>query len=219
MNIPKSLTGIGNQNFLQGAKDIIVDEDNPVYKDISGVLCTKDGQLVLYPEERTAVSYLVPEGITSFGPAAFQNYNLKKLTLGPDVETLGEYALFHTGLDKLVINNYNLQVGYNSIKTCKNLIAHAGSPAAAAAAEAGCPVEELPACASHVPGGTASVTKQATMEEDGMMTDHCKVCNAPSETVIPKVASVEMTKDEFEYTGSPVEWEVVVKDADGKIYK
>ena len=57
------------------------------------------------------------------------------------------------------------------------------------------------------------------MEEDGMMTDHCKVCNAPSETVIPKVASVEMTKDEFEYTGSPVEWEVVVKDADGKIYK
>lgn len=95
ISIPATVNYIHeNENPFVGLRDlnaITVDADNPDFKDIDGVLFSKDGTMLLaYPAGRTATSYAVPEGVTTICMNAFKNSKLTSISLPASVEILGE---------------------------------------------------------------------------------------------------------------------------------
>jgi hypothetical protein len=72
ITIPKALTNIGTSAFSTVATEFIVEDGNPNYKAIDGVLFSKDGTTLLaYPAATPNLSYTVPTGVTKIGEGAF----------------------------------------------------------------------------------------------------------------------------------------------------
>ena len=78
--------------WLEGLQNIYVDKGNEYFRDIDGLLCTKDGKtLVAAPFGRDIVN--VPEGITAIAESAFShNQAVKKVILPDGLETIGMCA-------------------------------------------------------------------------------------------------------------------------------
>ena len=117
--LPSAITYFDTQLLdfkLPNLKNIYVAEENPVYKDVDGVLFSKDGKtLVYYPvlhgkryvipqgtEEIAGDSFdfseiqevVIPEGVTYIGDGAFAPSDLKYIKLPSSVETVKSNA-FH----------------------------------------------------------------------------------------------------------------------------
>lgn len=72
--IPDTLTNIKNDAFERCEKleNIIVDKNNPTYKDINGVLYRKRSkELMIYPCGRRDTTYIIPEDTKEIGCKAF----------------------------------------------------------------------------------------------------------------------------------------------------
>ena len=97
-NIPENVTNF-NRNIFAGCtnlKSIIVNANNANYKDIDGVVFTKNANtLIAYPTGRTAANYAIEANVTSIGQDAFRNCtNLTSLeVLATTPPTLGSCAL------------------------------------------------------------------------------------------------------------------------------
>lgn len=76
ISIPSSVTSIGEYAFsgCRSLKNIDVSANNAAYSSLDGVLFNKDrSKIVLYPEGKTADSYIIPEGVTEIGSHAFSS--------------------------------------------------------------------------------------------------------------------------------------------------
>ena len=133
----------GSHNFydfgVTGFKEFVVEDGNKAFKDIDGVLYSKDGKrLVSYPACKEGTSYEIPEGVEYIDELAFDcsrgnatNY-LKTLTL-PDSYTIKKYgehnpsiinyenslvnALYiASGVEEVLVKDTNTQ--YQSIDGC-----------------------------------------------------------------------------------------------------
>ena len=150
--IPKNLTSIGDSNFYSSSLETIeVDEDNSEYKDIDGVLFSKDGStLISFPYKKggSAVSYNVPEEVTNIGSYAFHDGNsytvgehswwghpmyLKELRI-PNVTKLETSALNCYITDLYLSNNTKyikeraiLKVSNIYIESCVAPVSHASA--------------------------------------------------------------------------------------------
>jgi hypothetical protein len=74
IQIPSTTTVIGNQPFISGANlaAINVDEANPNYKSVDGILYNKTGTVLKqYPQAKTGSSFTIPVGVTEIGYYAF----------------------------------------------------------------------------------------------------------------------------------------------------
>ena len=94
IHIPAGVTMIGVRALRSHSMQAItVDADNPIYKDVDGVLFSKDGKtLVRYPTGRSG-SYVVPDGVVVIGEEAFErSKNLSAVTLSDSVTTLNTCA-------------------------------------------------------------------------------------------------------------------------------
>lgn len=94
IHIPASVTSIGVRALRSySMQAITVDAANPVYKDVDGVLFSKDGKtLVRYPTGRSG-SYVVPDGVVVIGEEAFErSKNLSAVTLSDSVTMLNTCA-------------------------------------------------------------------------------------------------------------------------------
>ena len=83
---------------------INVDENNPNYSSVDGVLFNKDKTVLLrYPGSREAESYTVPEGVTSIGadpsfsPAFMDCANLKTVTLPTSMTSIAAQTFTYSG--------------------------------------------------------------------------------------------------------------------------
>ena len=79
--IPNSVETIGNNAFssCSNLTEIKVEGENVKYRDIDGVLFTKDGkQLVCYPAGKVGTSYIIPNSVETIGNGAF--YGCESLT-------------------------------------------------------------------------------------------------------------------------------------------
>lgn len=98
ITLPKSLGSIGRNAFAEcdSIKEFKIDDENPNFKSIGGVLFTKDGsELVLYPPGADAESYTVPDGVVRIAGGAFSYCeNLNEINLPDSLAEIGDYAFF-----------------------------------------------------------------------------------------------------------------------------
>ena len=110
--IPKTVKKIDDGTFAGAIhlQLIIVDEENPYFKSIDGVLYSKDGkQLIAYPAAKSDTSFNVPDGVEYIRPCSFDGANkLKELTLPESVMAVGDYAFDSTYSLKIYFYNENI---------------------------------------------------------------------------------------------------------------
>ena len=98
LSIPKTVVSIGEQNFNACLKlrSINVDVDNPVYKDIEGVLYSIDGTILYVYPNMHASSYSVPKSTKVIAELAFMAcWNLRALELNDGLETIEKNGIYY----------------------------------------------------------------------------------------------------------------------------
>ena len=98
ITIPAGVTSIGDAAFLgcSGLSAIMVDEANPAYAAVEGVLFNKDKTaLVQYPAGKTGNSYTIPGSVAHIGMGAFHQCSLTSVTIPAGVTSIGDGAFFN----------------------------------------------------------------------------------------------------------------------------
>lgn len=112
---------IGDGNSIE---EFIVDNDNPNYKALDGVLFSKDGKtLITYPSSKKSDNYIIPEGVTKIGDRAFSlTRNLKKVTIPEGIEIIGYDAFYgmYGYIGKLTIPASVSSIGEDAFALCGN---------------------------------------------------------------------------------------------------
>ena len=98
VSIPANIGYIGEYAFvgLENLTEFNVDENNPYYKAVDGVLMSKDGRkLIAFPAGREG-SYTVPIHVEIIGFGAFENSKLSNIAFDPNANilTFGYRAFF-----------------------------------------------------------------------------------------------------------------------------
>ena len=94
VRIPASVTGIRDVPFegCSRLRAIHVDDDNPAYSSVEGVVFSKDKtRLVVYPAGR-AGAYEIPSTVTRVGYGAFRGCRLTSVTAPRSVTVIGAWA-------------------------------------------------------------------------------------------------------------------------------
>ncbi len=128
--IPQTVTQIWEDNmsdygtypFLDtpALEEITVDENNPCFKDIDGVLVDKTkGILLHYPQNKPGNTYTIPQEITQIRTLAFDAYNnLEQIYVYNDNLS---FSTFSIGYGDLIINCHKGSTAedyaFNSFKT------------------------------------------------------------------------------------------------------
>ena len=149
ITIPAQISKIGVAAFADCTKlkNIYVDSDNQYFTSVNGILFSKDMKtLICYPAGRTATTYTVPSGVTKIGYAAFGTAKklyyiylpdsvthidtyaftfcdlLQKMTIGPNVVSLGDAALgYNMNLKSVVFENPNTTLDWHTFSNCVSL--------------------------------------------------------------------------------------------------
>ena len=126
INIPRRVSAIGEGAFsgCSKLKSIKVDINNNVYKDIDGIVFSKDNkELLIYPAGKEEVSYTVPDYVSAIGYGAFLNCgNLKKIEISDGVTTIGMEAFYNCqNLRIITIPGSVTVIGDNAFMYCRNL--------------------------------------------------------------------------------------------------
>lgn len=97
--IPSSVRKIGSNSFYgcNNLERILVDDRNPCFAEIDGVLYNKERTVLLrYPANRTKNYLEIPEGVKRIEKAAFAySHSLSGVILPTTMEMIGEFAFFH----------------------------------------------------------------------------------------------------------------------------
>lgn len=104
MHIPAA-TWLMLPNFPETLERITVDADHPDYYCKDGVLFARNGTLIRYPAKKMDITYVVPEGVTTIGWAAFDKAtNLTQVILPESLTRIEHNAFsFCTGLTEITI--------------------------------------------------------------------------------------------------------------------
>jgi len=127
IKIPGSVTNIGGGAF-DGCKSlpaITVDDSNPAYEGLNGVLYDRnETTLVAYPGGGDQI-YGIPNSVTNIGSAAFAGCgNLIEVKIGTNTTTIGDYAFAGcAGLSNLFIPQTTTNIGSGLVAGCASLTA------------------------------------------------------------------------------------------------
>ena len=133
VTIPAALTNIGKNPFgrCENLTAIYVDEANPAYMAVDGVLFTKDGTtLVQYPAGKECTHYTIPNGVTTIGQGAFgstyvaaSHCKLTSITIPEQVTNIEGWAFSRCDeLTSVTIPGSVKKLGTAAFQGCKNLV-------------------------------------------------------------------------------------------------
>ena len=128
ITIPSSVTTIGGEAFYScpSLESINVNEENPNYKSIDGILFSKDGtKLCKYPQGKGNCTniYTIPIGVKKIGSSAFEwCTSLKEITIPNSVTEIGDYAFDSCkSLTSVNIPEGITRIGNRTFSECRNL--------------------------------------------------------------------------------------------------
>ena len=110
VTIPETVQEIETQAFsgCENLVSIIVDGNNETYSSVDGILFTKDKTtLVLYPLGKDAVTYDIPDGVTTLGEYAFcDNRKLQSISIPVSVTTICDSAFEYNYSGRVLADIY-----------------------------------------------------------------------------------------------------------------
>ena len=125
ISIPNSLTEIGEYAFsgCTGLTTINVNDNNPYYSSINGVLFNKKKTVIIsYPASITGM-YIIPHSVTEIGLGTFLGCTgLTGITIPDSVTKIGWYAFSGcTGLTDITIPDSVTKIGVSAFLGCTGL--------------------------------------------------------------------------------------------------
>lgn len=125
VTIPKTVTSMGTSPFAgnRPLSKFIVEEGNPTYKAVNGVLFTKDGKtLVAYCCGNLDTYYYVPEGTEVIDRNAFNKaYRLTYIYFPSTLREIKPYAFAYSNIWSVTLTEGITKVGDSTFRSCKNL--------------------------------------------------------------------------------------------------
>ena len=125
VSIPGSVTFLGIAVFCgcSGLTEITVDELNPAYSSLDGILFNKSQTKLIQYLGGRAGSYTIPSGVTSISTCAFADCpNLTSVTIGDSVISIQRNAFVAcTNLTNVTIGNGFTSIGDGAFSDCNSL--------------------------------------------------------------------------------------------------
>ncbi|MCR5481279.1 MAG: leucine-rich repeat protein [Clostridia bacterium] len=122
LTVPAGVSSIGTAVFYDAVsmQSINVASGNQYYRDIDGVLFTKDMKTLLaYPANKAGASYTIPSGVTTIADGAFDsNRNLVTLNIPSSVTTIGG-LVFRNGK---VLSDINVASGNRNYRSVNGVL-------------------------------------------------------------------------------------------------
>ena len=131
LDLPASVQEIGDRAFAGAEKlrSIHVDENNPYFTDVDGVLYTKDMTELIYCPYRAEGSFKLPVSVTKIDSFAFADSNVSELTILRDDIQIEPFAFgFEIVYDDSPFRQYGEY--YRVAHTPMTVVCHSDSPAA-----------------------------------------------------------------------------------------
>ena len=119
-----SLAENGSFSTCSSLTDIIVDENNPLYKSVNGVLYSRDGKkLIFYPMAKTEKAFDIPIGTEAIGSGAFAyNTHIETINIPNSVITVGINAFLKcSSLESVTLSNNLESIPYQAFYGCTSL--------------------------------------------------------------------------------------------------
>jgi len=132
VTLPAALVSIGAGAFenAQSLSEITVDEDNPVFSSLDGVLFNKPQTLLLLCPNGKTGALTIPDGTTAIKDAAFQNCaRLTSVVIPDSVTNMGNSTFRNcTTLTSASVGTGVLNIGASAFCCCSNLVQITFSP-------------------------------------------------------------------------------------------
>ena len=122
VNIPESCTSIAGNPFqgCQSLEEIVVDENNPNYSSMDGVLYDKYmSTLIACPEKKSSID--IPSSVTTIGDRAFHYCSALTSVSMPSVTTIDSNAFFDCSALTSVYMPEVTTIGYKAFSDCESL--------------------------------------------------------------------------------------------------
>ena len=92
--------------------NITVDKSNRYFKDIDGVLFSKDGTIIMcYPPGRLDTHYVIPDGVTSIKGVAFSRCSLTSISIPDSVTMIDNDAFYACSITSITIPDSVTNIG------------------------------------------------------------------------------------------------------------
>lgn len=125
ISIPDTVTDMGVDAFFGCTRLVafVVDEQNPVYGSLDGVLFNHSFTTLIQCPRAKAATYAIPNGVTQIGDWAFRGCgDLTQITIPGSVAGVGSGAFsFCTGLTTIIIPGGVTNIGIDAFSDCSHL--------------------------------------------------------------------------------------------------
>ena len=126
VDLPYSVLRIQNDAFkgCSGITKFTVNQNNQSYKDVDGVLYSKDSKMLIkYPAKKENTDYIISEEVSVICTEAFMdNEFLKKITIGNFVTAISDNSFKNcTSLEEVELGSNTRILGVDAFKNCPKL--------------------------------------------------------------------------------------------------
>lgn len=126
IDIPFSVLRISDTfNGCSGIQKITVNPNNQSYKDVDGILFSKDNRMLIkYPAKKDKKEYVMSEDVAIICTGAFMdNQFLRKVTIGNFVTAVSDFSFKNcTSLEEVELGSNVRILGVDSFKNCPKLM-------------------------------------------------------------------------------------------------
>ena len=101
--------------YMSSLERITVDENNPNYKSIDGIVFSKDEKtIVVYPQNKNLTEYTIPDSVEEIAEFAFYFVrNLKKIAIPDKVTSIGNNVFCKSKMETVILGSGITEIPYS----------------------------------------------------------------------------------------------------------